>query len=141
VESPCRVTTENANFEIQFQTEEREGMQKFMSLNLKDLKTGAMEKFSLEEMNNLSSAEFFRLYEVSFRPGVKHDLAIHAYNSAREGESFYYLLYDSAQKKFRLANGTYPKLRFDKKSNAYVTEIQGHAYRLDKSLNFAPIQR
>ncbi len=137
-EYTCRIVQSNASFEIQFAPTLNDKMQSLKSLEIKNLSDGSVQKFSLEEMNNLPMDEYFEVYKLKTKPDTAkdNDLAIYAYSSAREGKVFYYLVYDAAAKKFVMSERTFPKLNYDAKTKQYSSELQGSKFILGSNLKF-----
>jgi hypothetical protein len=131
-EAPCRVMEKNAVFEVILNPQMRDGMKVMHEIEIKNLKDGSIVKYKVDEMNNIGDKEFFELYKVQLKD--HSGLALYAYNSAREGKSFYYFLYDAAKQKFIQSESTYPKLTFDPKAKAFVTPVEGSQYVVDKNL-------
>ncbi|HWU44488.1 MAG TPA: hypothetical protein VN132_13650 [Bdellovibrio sp.] len=131
-ESPCRVMESNAVFEVIMNSQMREGMKVMHEIEIKNLKNGSIEKYKVDEMNNIGEKEFFELSKIQLKEYA--GLALYAYNSAREGKAFYYFLYDAAKQKFVQSESTFPKLSYDPKVKAFVTPVEGSKYVVDKNL-------
>jgi hypothetical protein len=140
-ENPCRVLESNGSFEVKFTVEPKGALKTLRKVEIKNLKTGAIQPFELPEVNNIDEKDLFELFKMKLRPSHDVDLALRAYNSAREGATYYYFVYDREGQKFVLSESTFPKLAFDAKSKKYRTELQGAEYELGKDLKFTPAAR
>jgi hypothetical protein len=135
----CRVIESNGTFEVTMAPQVKHSLKVLKKLTIRNLKTGGVQDFALAEMNGLEGDAFFELYKIGFRPGIKDtDLVLHAYNSAREGPSYYYFLYDSSKQSFVMSDGTFPRLVYDSKSKTYRTAYHHIPYVLGKDLKLNP---
>lgn len=137
-QSPCRILEGNSSFEAILKPAIEKSKNVLRKLQIRSLKSGDVQEFELVEMNNIAGDDFFALYKVQMRPGGAIDLALHAYDSAREGEVYYYFLYDPVKQQFVMSEGTFPKLIYEAKSKYFVSEFQGAKFVLEKSLQFSP---
>ena len=75
-------------------------------------------------VNKIGQDEIFNLYQVHLRPTGDTDLNEHAYNSAHEGPSYYYFIYDRAHQNFVFSGDVFPKLIFDGKTKRYFSDLR-----------------
>lgn len=133
----CRVVEANATFEITLQVTDAGGMKTAKGIEFKNLADGSVKTFVLDEMNDIDSKEVYEVKKFKARPDSKDlDIAVHAFNSAREGKVYVYFVYDASKKAFVQSEGTFPKLVYDDKAKQYLSEIQGHSYILGADLKF-----
>lgn len=137
-EKPCRLIEPNGTFEIKLDVKENLSNRQLKNLEIRDLKTGKTASFKLNEVNNHKSGELFEIYAVKLRGGAPIDLAVYAYDSAREGEAYYYFIYDQNNRNFIFSDGTYPKLVYSPTEKVFRTSLQGHKYALDQNFKFSP---
>lgn len=133
--SPCRVLQGNNSFDVKFEVSQAEGLKRLEKVMIRNLKNGETQSFEVEGVSDIKPNQNFRIYRVNLRPGEQKDLALHAFNSAREGETFYYFLYDSKTGQYKMTDDTYPKLI--PKADALVSELQGTKYKLGPDLTIS----
>jgi hypothetical protein len=138
--APCHVIEPNGTFDVTLTTEPRGTMKKLVKVDIKDLKSDSRQTFALDEANNIDENDFYGIFHIAVRAGKEFDFAIHAFNSAREGKVYYYFLYDAAQRKFVMSDGTIPKLLVDPKTKQFVSDLQSTKYKLGKDLKFTIVK-
>lgn len=131
-DTPCRIMESNAAFEVMLEPVTKGRMKSIREVQIKDLKSGVIEKLKVEEMNDIPDNEHFDIQKIDLN-GVS-GLALHAYNSAREGKAYYYFLYDKTKRKYVLSEGTFPKLTWNAKAKAFVTPVEESKYVIDHNL-------
>lgn len=138
-ESPCRIIETNAVFEIVMNIQVKDSMKSMHDIQIKNLKNGSIEKYKTDETNDIGAKEHFELFKIELKGKEVRGLALYAYNSAREGKSYYYFIYDASKQKFVLSDSTFPKLTYDAKAKAFVTPVEGSKYSLDKNYKLNPL--
>ena len=133
-QNACRVNEVNGNFAVEFVTSTQQGMLHLDRFNIKNLASGVSQQFSPAAMNDISADSFFEVDQIHIRPGGVVDIALHAFNSAREGKVYYYFIYDAKKKTFVMSDDTFPRLANE--NGVYFSDIQHAKYKLGADFKF-----
>lgn len=131
IDTPCRIVESTAVFEIMLPPAIKKGMKSLHEVQIKGLKAGTIEKYKVNEIKDINADEHFDIQKIELNG--QSGLALHAYNSAREGKVYYYFLYDKAKQKYVMSEGTFPKLTWNAKAKAFVTPVAETKYVIDKN--------
>jgi hypothetical protein len=134
-EKYCHIEESNAMFAVNFIMKESSSKFSMETIEIWNLADKSKQVFKIDEMNEIGPDEYYELYKVSFRPGIDKDLGLHAYDSAREGEMYYYFLYDASKKKFVMSKEPFPKL-IHVSGKDYKSDLQGRRFELGSDLHF-----
>jgi hypothetical protein len=136
----CFVKEEQVQFQVTFKTEAKLNLTNLKQIEIKNLNSGRVQSIPLGEVNGLGgNGAYFKVYKISLRGGNLLDLAIHAYNSARAGPTYYYFIYDKVHQQFVVSDTTVPKLVFDPKTKHFLAGIQEVPYKIDEHLKLVEV--
>ena len=138
-EQPCRILQSNGSFEVKFVVSAKEGLQTLENVRIRNLKNGKVQDFVIDAVSDIPESDYFQLFQVQLRPGHERDLALLAFLSAREGEVFYYFVYDSKANKYVMSEDTFPRLKY-KKGAQYTSDLQERLFELGKDLEFRAVE-
>ena len=110
VGDPCWVSVDGRSFAVAFAIKEEEGVRTLEKVEITDVREGKKQTFEVPEVNQLEGRSQFELFEINrLEPGRPVDLALFAFDTAREGSMYYYFLYEPVQRRFVISPEPVPR--------------------------------
>lgn len=129
---PCALEEKGARMHVTFETAVVDGRKVLRRVIIENRRKNLTQKFPVPELNSEDiDDEKYELMKVSLGVPQGEGFALHAYNSAREGETYYYFLFDPAAQTYKMTEGTLPKVVFSPQSKSLRTAYQERPIRLE----------
>jgi hypothetical protein len=105
-----------------------ENLREIVKINIKNSQSGEVHSYQLEEVARVEPSEPFQFFKVQLRKDGPVDLALFSFQSLKDGELFYYFLFNPKTKKFELTRDQIPRLRRINDGTRFVSEENSNIF-------------